>query len=670
MASFHDAQEFRGNQGEDEEVDVILVEPIAMIMLLELQDSPRTAIPKSSASSSAGGDSDDCRASTSSSDIATEETPSEGYSAPVASVEGEVAVPEGWESKGEQDGAATVKGYKKLEEMVRRYQIPKTILIRAGTPNEKACSVSRTGWVPVLGMLAKAVVFRLLFLCRLCPSTNGTRWYYIFGREKMMRFTNIINKVTRWKRQFVFVHDTRTERINNELAARLSEWRTPNTYMNYPQLASGDVDLKNRLLNHVKARGLVDLEALVTPEQIALLGILERQRQRAQGSRNCGAVSGSQCQTHFDERPPAALGRSSQHRSSRSAQRPCAEQRVEPALSSSRRCVREDSNAEDDIPLIRRRTTTGSQPAPAAAARAANVPPTPACEVVEPALASSSVAGPRIAYPDGFSYVRTECQAAMLQGMQNFVPPADWLCAKGHVQQHGGHAALIKLMDAFSYTVALFECEQGARVQNHKLEHNCKQLAFEKASLADEVNELKEELERAQVEKETGIQAAREELGRVEERARKAESDKERTLHKLSALRERRDVCLARAQGAEWLVGAEMFQDAVAVASANTTTDSFNKVRGKVLQVRADFPMGELAFFKGEEIDEEGKSLAQPADTQDMPVEPSSTPPSAQPHPQPTSATVPTPSPSYRPSPAWSVSAPNDAFIPVDLTDD
>ncbi|GKV12350.1 hypothetical protein SLEP1_g23505 [Rubroshorea leprosula] len=220
--------------------------------------------------------------------------------------------------------------------------------------------------------------------------------------------------------------------------------------------------------------------------------ILERQRQRAQSSRNRGAGSGSQRQTRFGERPPVALGRSSSHRSSSSAPRHHAEQR--------------------------RRTSMGSQPAPTAAVQPANVPPTPACEVAEPALASSSVSGPRIAYSKGFSYIKTDCQAAMVQGMQNFVPPADRQHAKGHVQQHGGHTALLKLMDAFSYIVALFECEQRAR-------------------------------------------------------------------------------------------------DAVVVASANTTIDIFNEIREKVLRYRADFPIDELAFFEGEEMDEQGKSLAPPTDT-------------------------------------------------------
>ncbi|GKV37610.1 hypothetical protein SLEP1_g45620 [Rubroshorea leprosula] len=665
MASFYDAREFRGNQGEEGDVDVISAEPIAMIVPPELQDSPRAAAPENDASSSVSGGSEDHQPSTSS-DSSTEEAASEaegveevGCSAPATSAATEVVVFEGWESKVLSgrlsnlrkapktlpagfrfraalhhevvDGAATVKGYIKLEEMVRRYHIPRTILIRAGTLNERACLVSRTGWVPVyvdhfdaglrfplpglifdvlaeyelalsqltpnsikfiigfmllcerLGMLAKAVVFRSFFLCRLCPSTSGTRWYYILGREKMMIFTNIRNKVARWKRQFVFVRDTRTDRINTELAARLSEWRTPNTFMNYPQLTSGDVDLENRLLDYVKARGLVDLEALVTPEQIAVLG----------------------------------------------------------------------------------------------------------------------------------------------------------------------------------YTVALFECEQGAKAQNNELQKTCKQLATEKASLTDEVSclqssemadraasaesraeelarkvdELKEELVRAQVERESGIQATREEASRAEDRAKKAEAEREKTLHELSAMAERvsqadqhvaqaeaslekckrlhqRDLCFARAQEAEWLVGAEMFQDAVAVAAANTTTDIFNEVRGKVLGVRADFPICELAFFEGEEIDADGKSLAQPADTRvklkwelneegllvwppsvveegedteglpsfdawvagphDVSAEPSSTPPSAQP--QFASGAIPVRSPVPPPdrsSPARSPAAgPDNASIPVDLTDD
>ncbi|GLU17188.1 hypothetical protein SLE2022_335800 [Rubroshorea leprosula] len=135
-----------------------------------------------------------------------------------------------------------------------------------------------------------------------------------------------------------------------------------------------------------------------------------------------------------------------------------------------------------------------------------------------------------------------------------------------------------------------------------------------------------------------------------------------------------------------------MFQDAVAVASMNTTTEIYNDVRGKVLKHQPDFPINELAFVEGEEFDAEGKSLSAPCDTTvrlrweldgeglpiwppsvleegeefenlprfdswvgDAPVEeaePSSTPPAPQ------------------PVPVVISSARADASAPVDLTDD
>ncbi|GLT57455.1 hypothetical protein SLA2020_304250 [Shorea laevis] len=76
-----------------------------------------------------------------------------------------------------------------------------------------------------------------------------------------------------------------------------------------------------------------------------------------------------------------------------------------------------------------------------------------------------------------------------------------------------------------------------------------------------------------------------------------------------------RTVNIARAQGAEWLVGSAAFQDAMAVAAANLTTEIYNEIRGKVLHHRPDFPIRELAFVDGEDLDEQGKSLAPSADT-------------------------------------------------------
>ncbi|GLU19815.1 hypothetical protein SLE2022_360410 [Rubroshorea leprosula] len=122
---------------------------------------------------------------------------------------------------------------------------------------------------------AKAIVFRSLFQCRLCPNSGGARWYYLSGRDKSQLFKNVRNKVARWKRQFIFVRDTRTERVSNDLAARLSEWRTPSAHVNYPQLLPRDTDLKNRLLEHARRENLVDLEALVTSELLAVFGFVD-----------------------------------------------------------------------------------------------------------------------------------------------------------------------------------------------------------------------------------------------------------------------------------------------------------------------------------------------------------------------------------------------------------
>ncbi|GKV40124.1 hypothetical protein SLEP1_g47792 [Rubroshorea leprosula] len=858
MVSLRELTEQRGNQGrEGEEEGVLAVEPITMIVPSELQDVPETVASESSASSRTRDDGDD-HPSASSSSSSTEETPSreEGAGDLVSSVSDRPVIgewegamipgrlsnlrkapkdlPAGFRFKAAlhhevADCAPSISGYKRLEEMVRAYHIPRTILLRTGGQNERACTVSRTGWIPVyadhfdaglrfplpglvfdllaeyelaltqltpnsirfivgfmllcarLEVPAKAIVFRSLFQCWLCPNSGGARWYYLSGRDKSQLFKNVRNKVARWKRQFIFVRDTRTERISNDLAARLSDWRTPNAHINYPQLLPRDVDLKNQLLQHAQREGLIDLEALVTSEHLAIAGfvdvtnlfsegemssILERQRQRAQSSRGRGAGSSTQRQTRFDERPPAApQSRSSSHRGSSSSSRPRADQRVEVAAPSARRCAREETEGdEDEVPLARRIRSGGTQPAQAARPITVHSPNAPSATVraaAEPAFASASTSGPRIAYPEGFSYTRAECQPTMVQAMHSFVPPTDNRRAKAFVQQHGGQVAMIKLMDAFNYAVALYESDQAARTQNSELGSKCKQLAAEKASLVDDVNhlqgsemvnraaaaesradelankidELKEELERARAKRESGIQAAKDEAARVEERAKKAEADRDHAQHELSSLRQQvaeadrnltaageslnelkashaRSVVIARAQGAEWLVGSAVFQDAVAVASANVTTEIYNEIRGKVLQHRPDFPIRELVFFDEEELDEQGKSLAPLADTtvrlrwdlneEGVPVwppsvledgedpaglssfdawvegapvaeqEPSSTPPNSQPAVLPASSPVNAPAtePVARSPPARSPATAADASMPVDLTDD
>ncbi|GKV01674.1 hypothetical protein SLEP1_g14213 [Rubroshorea leprosula] len=657
--------------------------------------------------------------------------------------------------------------------MVRAYHIPQTILLRTGGQNERACTVSPTGWIPVyadhfdaglrfplpglifdllakyelaltqltpnsirfiigfmllcarLEVPAKAIVFRSLFQCRLCPNSQGARWYYLSGRDKSQLFKNVRNKVARWKKQFIFVRDTRAERISNDLAARLSEWRTPNAHINYPQLLPRDVDLKNQLLHEgIFLSCNLDssrAEAYAFFCAGEMSSILERQRQRAQASRGRGGSSGQPKQTRFDERPPPApQSRGSSHRGSSSSTRPRAEHRAEASAPSERRRAREETESEDEVPLIRRRTSGGTQPAQAARPVTVRSPSAPSGTVraaVEPAFAPTSTSGPRIAYPEGFSYIRAECQPAMVQAMHSFVPPMDNKRAKAFVQQHGGQVAMIKLMDAFSYAVALYESEQAARTENTELGSKCKQLAMEKASLVDDVNrlqgsemanraaaaesradelahkidELKEELERAQAERESGIQAAKDEAGRVEERAKKAEADRDHAQHELSSFRH---------------------QDAVAVASANVTTEIYNEIRGKVLQHRPDFSIRELVFFDEEELDEQGKSLAPLADTtvklrwdlneEGVPVwppsvledgedpaglpsfdawvegapvaeqEPSSTPPNSQPAVVPASSPVSVPASELaaRSPPARSPAAAANASMPVDLTDD
>ncbi|GKU99597.1 hypothetical protein SLEP1_g12421 [Rubroshorea leprosula] len=414
MASFHDARELWGNQGREDEVDVISVEPITMIVPPKLQDLPRTLTPESSTSSSTGGDSGDHRSSTSS-DSSTEETPVKRrvlkklVAMHRAALHHKVA-----------DGAATVKGYKKLEEMVedayQGYGLQVTLLVPSVSLHQQ-----------------NEMVLHL--------------W-----EIKDDIFTNIKNK--------------------------------------------------NQLLDHVKARGLVDLEALVTREQLALLGFVDLtnlhteaswrgnvNEHKARGTVELGPVpnikiiltSGHllhQGVVHLTEVP----AQHQDHVSSREL----------------KLCPRAQEGARGNTLMLR---------------------------MTFPSSDEGRVRGLSLPQPlqrDLPTCPRRQHVRSLSQHLSHYRQRA-----KGHVQQHGGHAALIKLMDVFSYTVALFECKQGALVQNRKLEQNCKQLASEKGSLADEVsclqssemanraasaesradelarkvNELREELEKAQVEK-------------------------------------------------------------------------------------------------------------------------------------------------------------------------
>ncbi|GKV11835.1 hypothetical protein SLEP1_g23054 [Rubroshorea leprosula] len=140
--------------------------------------------------------------------------------------------------------------------------------------------------------------------------------------------------------------------------------------------------------------------------------------------------------------------------------------------------------------------------------------------------------------------------------------------AKGYIQQNDGHVAMLKLMDA------------------RELTESYKWLTTEKASLEDE-------LEKALAEKESGVQATKDEAGLAKECAKRAEFKRDNALNELSSLRQR------VAMGNQNLVHIEK---------------ALNKTK-RVLRHRLDFLIGELAFFEVEEIDEQGKSLASLADT-------------------------------------------------------
>ncbi|GKV29042.1 hypothetical protein SLEP1_g38015 [Rubroshorea leprosula] len=604
MEFVREAGELRGNQGAEGEESVISVEPITMVVPSELQDLPETLTPESSASLGAHEGSG-ANPSPSSEGSSSENTTSASSPSP-ESIEVAVNVPPvaDWENKSIGGRLSNLR--KAPHTLTAGFRFRANLhhdVANCATSIKGACSVSATGWIPVyvdhfdaglrsplaglifdilakyelvltqltpnsikfivefmllcarLEIPAKAIVFKSLFLCQL--STTQTRWYYISEREKMAIFKNVRNK-----------------------------WRLGHAYMNYPTLIPGDLELKDRITNYVKGEGLVDLEALVTPKLLALRGfvdvtnlfsegemssMLERQRERAQRSRGRGTGSSTRRQTRFDELPPTAPRSSSQReQGSSSTSRPRAERRVETVPTEVQRRAHEDFDAEDDVPLIRRRLNARSQPG---------------------------------------------------AGMQSFIPPVDRQHAKGYIQQHESHAAMLKMMDA-------------ARVQNRELADSCKRLSSNKASLEDEVNQLQnseianraasvesqadelankvnqlhEELDKVKAEKESGIQVAMDEviradLARAEESLKKAKAEHQRC------------ISIARAQGAEWLVGADMFQDVVAVASMNTTTEIYNEVRGKVLKHRPDFPINELSFFEGEEFDAEGKSLTTPSDT-------------------------------------------------------
>ncbi|GKV31332.1 hypothetical protein SLEP1_g40028 [Rubroshorea leprosula] len=611
MEYVREVGELRGNQGIEEGECVMSVEPIAMIVPLELQDLPETLTPESSASSSAleGGD----HHTSPSSNSPSEETPSrEEETGNVVGNEPNLPVVEEWENrvirsrlsnlrKAPKDlpagfrfraalhhevanRAPSISGYKKLEEMVRSYQIPRTILLRAGTKNERACTV-----FDAADAQQHKVHHRLYTV--VCE-VGG------IGQGDSVQVAVPVSAVPKLQKC--------------EVVLPLWEGEEPALKKSYLRGSA----------NEHKAQGIVELGLIPNFKLILTSGHLLHQ----------GAVHPTEVRARHQDHIPSR-----------------------------------------ELKL---------------------------CPPVQEGARGKTLT-PRMIFP-----LSCEGRARDLSPLQPPQHDLPTVC---------GVSCLLQIGNVLRGTSSSME---GARVQNRELQQNCKQLASEKASLADEA------------EKESGIQAAREEAGHAEDQAKKAEADREKTLHELNALKERvvnadlyvawaeaslektkrvhqRNICFAHAQGAEWLVGADMFQDAVAVATANTTTNIFNEVRGKVLRHRPDFPIGELAFFEGEDIDDEGKSLAPPADTwvrlkweldeeelpvwppfiieegeveglpsfdawvaepQEVAAEPCGTPPSSLPQPAPIAA--PALSPLDRSSPARSDAARMDVSVPVDLTDD
>ncbi|GKV26794.1 hypothetical protein SLEP1_g36029 [Rubroshorea leprosula] len=237
-----------------------------------------------------------------------------------------------------------------------------------------------------------------------------------------------INKVARWKRLFIFVRDARMKRVNNELVAHMSEWRTAQTYMNYPTLVPSDVDLKNALLDYVEDEGLVDFKALVTLKQLAAFGfvdianlyvegemnsMLERQHEQAQRSRGWRAKSSLHMHNCFLPR------------------------------------IHVDAKEKRWMLM------------------------TTCCLLCDVERALGSIQPLYVCLRS----LQLRQLVELKLGMHSFVPLVYRQKVKSYVQENGGRVAMLKLMDA-------------TWGQTRELAEKCKRMFVEKASLEDEVNNL------------------------------------------------------------------------------------------------------------------------------------------------------------------------------------
>ncbi|GKV04598.1 hypothetical protein SLEP1_g16741 [Rubroshorea leprosula] len=649
-----------------------------MIVPPALQDLPETMTPESSTRDN-GGD----HHSSSSSSSSSEETPSreEGTGNVVSNVSDLPVIGE-WESRTitgrlsnlrkvpkdlptgfrfkvalhheVADNAPSISGYRKLEEMVKAYHISRTILLWTNAELRVGSDVVNAQQYKVHHRLYAVV-------CEVGGAGEGD---------------SVQVAVPMPKRQFIFVRDTRTERISNDLAARLSEWRVPNAHVNYPQLLPRDTNLKNQLLEHARRENLIDLDALVTSEQLAVFGFVDVANlftKVSPGFPRRAAGSAQQRQTRFDKwPPPTPQSRCSSHRGSSSASRPRADQRAETAAPSVRR-------------LRARRWTV-------------KMSHSGACIYVGLSVGAQDRVSGRLQLREA------GCQPTMVQGMQSFVPPMDRQRARTFVQQHGGQVAMVKLMDR---SAMRWRCLRASRGLALKITSSAptvngwpqKRPALWMMSIVCKVRRWPIELLQRRAEQTSSLvgiisswrnwsEPALKEKAESSDKGRGhlvAEADRnlnaaEEALNELKTSHGRY-VSIARAQG--------------------------------VLQHRPDFPIRELAFFNGEDLDEQGNSLSPLADAtvrlrwdlneEGVPVwppsileegedpaglptfdswvegapvaehEPSSTPPNSQPAMVPTRSPIvaPAPEPAIRSPPARS-SPPTaaDASMPVDLTDD
>ncbi|GKV05219.1 hypothetical protein SLEP1_g17253 [Rubroshorea leprosula] len=96
---------------------------------------------------------------------------------------------------------------------------------------------------------------------------------------------------------------------------------------------------------------------------------------------------------------------------------------------------------------------------------------------------------------------------------------------------------------AFSHAIALFESKQGACGQNREqpseMANKVASVESRADELANKVKELKEELGKAQAKKESRIQAAMDEVARVEDRTKKLKADRDNALNELNSLKQR-----------------------------------------------------------------------------------------------------------------------------------